>query len=100
MLCPDGGDRTESGEPAARAGAGRRRQGGRGNARSAFRKRASAMILSNKADRRLTIGGRTLAILCAAAGLSACVQVDSPDTPTALNQVGRAPSRERGGQYG
>ena len=43
------------------------------------------MILSNKDERRLTIGGRTLAIFCAAAGLSACVQVDTPDKPIEIN---------------
>lgn len=43
------------------------------------------MTISNKERRRLTIGGRYLAILCGLAGLTACVQIDTPDKPIEIN---------------
>ncbi|ALC12743.1 YnbE family lipoprotein [Sphingopyxis sp. 113P3] len=43
------------------------------------------MTISNKENRRLTLDGRYLAILCAMAGLSACVQIETPDKPIEIN---------------
>lgn len=43
------------------------------------------MTISNKERKRLAIGGRYLAILCGLAGLTACVQIDTPDKPIEIN---------------
>ncbi len=43
------------------------------------------MTISNKERRRLTFDGRYPAILCVMAGLSACVQIDTPDKPIEIN---------------
>ena len=43
------------------------------------------MTMRNKERRRLIVGGRYLAILCGVAGLSACVQIDTPDKPIEIN---------------
>ncbi len=43
------------------------------------------MTISNKENRRLTLDGRYLAILCAMAVLSACVQIETPDKPIEIN---------------
>ncbi|SKB33864.1 YnbE family lipoprotein [Sphingopyxis flava] len=43
------------------------------------------MTISNKESRRLNFDGRYLATLCAMAGLSACVQIETPDKPIEIN---------------
>jgi hypothetical protein len=43
------------------------------------------MTTTREKARRLAIGGRCLAVVIGAAGLTACVQIDTPDKPIEIN---------------